>query len=419
MRRSVIVCLLAITALTPVGMAASDGERIAELERKVDALSRESERASYGDLFLPVGKGRYGLGPAASKIYDQTSGVTIGGYGEAIYENKEDGTDTADFLRAIIYLGHRFSDQWLLNTEIEFEHASTDKEGSASVEFAYLDYLHSEAFNFRAGLLLVPVGIVNELHEPTLFLSAKRTEVESKIIPTTWRENGVGFFGQFSDALSYKAYVVNGLRGENFSASGLRGGRQKGSEALADDFAGILRLDLAVSENLDIGGSLYHGGSGQDLGVTVDTTIVEGHALARMGALQLRALATMAELDDVASLNRILATDPETGVAPADGDIESIGEELFGWYLEAGLDVFTSDDGECTVTPFVRYEELDTQDRTPAGFKNSGTYDQEIITFGVAVRPAEQIVFKLDHQVTDNAAGSARDQSNVAMGYIF
>src|SRR5690606_5504586 len=118
--------------------------------------------------------------------------------------------------------------------EIEFEHASTGQGGEVSVEFAYLDYLATPHLGVRAGMVLVPMGFVNELHEPTTFLGTTRPLTESTIIPTTWRENGAGVFGDIGD-FSYRAYVINGLdavgggssRAGGFSAAGLRGGRQK------------------------------------------------------------------------------------------------------------------------------------------------------------------------------------------------
>ena len=170
------------------------------------------------------------MGPAASKIYAVEQGLSIGGYGETIYNHFEAAgkSDQFDNLRAVLYFGYKYNDKWVLNTEIEIEHGSTSKDGSVSSEFAYLDYLASDALNFRAGLMLVPVGLVNELHEPTVFLGARRPDVENRIIPSTWRENGVGIFGELAEGLTYKAYVVNGLKGENFSGKGLRGGRQKG-----------------------------------------------------------------------------------------------------------------------------------------------------------------------------------------------
>ena len=112
-----------------------------------------------------------------------------------------------DVHRLVLLLAYKFSDRTSFVTEIEFEHAN-----EAYVEFAYLDYLFDDALNFRGGLVLIPVGIVNELHEPTVFLSAKRSTVEDRIIPTTWRENGGGIFGDLGP-VSYKAYVVTSLDG--------------------------------------------------------------------------------------------------------------------------------------------------------------------------------------------------------------
>lgn len=217
--------------------------RIIALEQKVEALTQEMKHTQLGDVFIKPTESIHGMGASASKIYQTTEGVSIGGYGEALYQNFDgDKSSQADFLRAVLYFGHKFNDQWLLNTEIEFEHASTGEDGSVSVEFAYLDYLMKDALNLRVGLVLIPMGFVNELHEPNAFLSARRTDIESTIIPSTWRENGVGLFGNAGN-VSYKAYIVNGLDAKDFSASGLRGGRQKGSKALAEDLAVVGRVD--------------------------------------------------------------------------------------------------------------------------------------------------------------------------------
>ena len=254
-----LIYLVVVGGLLAPTVGMTQEARIAELERKVEILTQELERSNLQDAFSPPGDSVYGLGPTASKVYGTDQGVSIGGYGEALYENfTGDNASSADFLRGVIYLGYKYDEKWILNTEIEFEHASTSKEGSASVEFAYLDYLHKPGLNFRVGLLLVPVGLVNELHEPVSFLGARRPDIENRIIPTTWRENGLGIFGDIGD-ISYKVYVVNGLRGENFSAKGLRGGRQKGSEAVADDLAIVARADWSPAPGLTPGTSLYTG----------------------------------------------------------------------------------------------------------------------------------------------------------------
>ncbi len=163
----------------------ADDARLAELERQIGLLAEEIEKLRLGDTAAVADQGEHGLGPAASKIYRTKKGVSIGGYGEVLYQafdsQRDDGedsakTDTADFLRAVLYVGYRFSHRWVLNTELEFEHASTGESGSVSVEFAYLDYLWRPAAGFRGGLVLLPMGFLNELHEPTVFLGAQRPQ---------------------------------------------------------------------------------------------------------------------------------------------------------------------------------------------------------------------------------------------------
>lgn len=392
--------------------------RLAELERRIDVLAAELERLELGEAAVRADESVYGLGPAASKVYRRDEGLSIGGYGEMLYENPEserdDGSasgasDQFDFLRAIVYFGYKFNDRFLFNSEIEIEHAD-----EAFVEFAYLDYLWRPEANLRGGLLLIPMGFVNELHEPTVFLGARRPDVEQVIIPTTWRENGFGLFGEVGE-LSYRTYVVNGLRGESFSAGGLRGGRQKGSKALAEDLAWVGRIDWTPAPGLLFGGSAYVGGSGQGIEdvrgrvIGLDTTILEGHAEWRWRGLELRALVARAELDDVARLNRVKGL----------GGSASVGEELSGFYLQAGYDVLAGRSSERQLIPYVRFEQFDTQDAVPAGFAKNPANDVESLTVGLAFKPIDQIVVKADYQDYDNGAGSATDQFNVALGYIF
>jgi hypothetical protein len=384
----------------------------AELERRIDVVAGELEGLSLAEVIRPLGDGRPGLGPAASKVYGIDQGVSIGGYGEFLYENRDaDGSsDQADALRAVLYFGYRFDEKWLLNTEIEFEHGGDE----TGVEFAYLDYLATPAFNVRAGLLLVPMGFVNELHEPTTFLSAKRPGIETAILPSTWREIGAGVHGELGDFV-YRGYLLNGFDATGFSAEGLRGGRQKGSKALAEDFALTARLDWMGVPGLTLGGSGWIGDSGQDQvdGGDVGTTIWEGHAEWRWRGFRARGLYTQAQLDDVAELNNTLTL---TGT-------ESVGEELNGWYAELGYDLFSwlrPGSGQ-ELVPFVRYETFDTQAEVPSGsdFASDPANDVEILTAGLNWKPIPGIVVKLDWMDIDNDAGTGSNQVNVALGYVF
>jgi thiamine biosynthesis lipoprotein ApbE len=384
--------------------AQDDDARITALEQQMDAFSFELERTMIGDLVPPLGDSYSGLGPAASKVYSKDQGLSIGGYGEALYRDPEGGgSATFDLLRAVFYFGYKFNEDWILNLEIEHEHAD-----ETFVEFAYVDYLGWEATNARGGLVLIPMGFLNELHEPTTFLPAVRSDTESKIIPSTWRENGVGVYGD-AGPVEYRAYLVNGLDGSGFSDAGLRGGRQKGSQALADDLAVVGRVDYVDVPGLVVGGSAYVGDSGQSqAGIgEVGTLIYEVHGEWRQSGLWLRALAAIAELDDVDQLNAGL------GLAGAD----SVGERLEGFYAECGYDVMQVIDpaAELEVSPYVRWEAIDTQAEVPSGFTSDPANDEEILTFGVHVSPIPQLVFKAELQDRDQGA----DSFNFGMGWVF
>src|SRR5919107_2987879 len=241
-----LVTLMAMATLLGTRAAAQerDTTRIRRLEAQVEAITRELEELRLGrDLVVEADTSVYGFGPAASKVYKVRQGVSLGGYGEVLYENfagsREDDTpsgetDRLDALRAIVYVGYKFSDKVLFNSELEFEHGSTEDGGSVFIEFAYLEYRLSPRLGLRAGLLLPPMGFVNEVHEPPAFLGARRPETERQIIPSTWRESGVGVFGG-AGPFSYRAYLVNGFNAAGFSADGIRGGRQNGAEADAEN----------------------------------------------------------------------------------------------------------------------------------------------------------------------------------------
>ena len=413
--------------------AAADTVDVATLARQIEALTLEMEALRLGsDIVTQADTSALGFGPAASKVYGIAQGVSLGGYGEVVYENfsdsREDGspsgkTDQADALRGIIYVGYKFDDRFLFNSEIELEHATTGQAGSASLEFAYLDYRLNPVFGLRGGLLLVPMGFVNELHEPPIFLGAKRPVTENRIIPTTWRENGVGFFGQ-TDALDYRFYLINSLDGvgggsskaSGFSSSGLRGGRQKGSKALAESFSAVGRLDYVGTLGLTVGTSLYlgdsgHGRSVEGGGAAVDvrTLIWEGHAAYETSGLELRGLFALADLSDVTELNTLRGL---TGGA-------SVGERLWGGYVEAGYNVLTTAATTHQLIPFVRYEKVDTQATVPSGFSSDPVNDETIVTLGLSWKPLPQIVGKLDYEIHENGAGAGVDQFNIALGYLF
>lgn len=406
-----------LTAPTTLHAQAADSARVAELERRLDAVTRELERMDLGGDVVSADTIMQGLGPAASKVYRVERGVSLGGYGEFLYENfaseREDGTpsgatDQFDALRAIIYVGYKFNDRLLFNSEIEVEHAD-----EIFLEFAYLDYLINDRVGVRGGMLLAPLGLVNELHEPPIFLGSERPLTENRIIPTTWRENGIGLFGG-TEALSWRVYLMNSLNGMNFSASGLRGGRQKGSKALAEDFGVAGRLDYTGILGLNAGASVYTGETahnatfaGDEVGGRV--TIWDLHADYRARGFDLRALVARATVDDVPELNQMI------GLTGTDG----IGTEMLGWYLQAGYDILRGSNVEDQLIPYVRYERVNTQQEVATGFAADPATDVTITSLGAAWRPIPQAVLKADYQIRSNEAETATDQWNVSLGWLF
>ncbi len=430
MKKSLLALLASLSLILPAaGEDKTPPPTNEELARRIEVLTRELEVLKLGDAASAAPedetKGVFGLGPAASKVYKQKQGISIGGYGESIYQafasTKDDNspagkTNEWDYLRAVLYFGWKFSPVFVLNTEIEYEHASTGKGGEVSVEFATLDALLSPKLNFRAGLVLIPVGLINELHEPPIFLGARRPDVETQIIPTTWRANGAGAFGELGP-LAYKLYLTESLDGRKFTASsGLRGARQNGAKAKADDLALTGRLDLVAVPGLLAGASFFTGNSGQDLtvdGQDVDApvTLVEIHAEYRKGQLSLRGVWAWARIGDAAQLNKV---NGYTGK-------NSIGDRLAGWYLQAGFDVWPllSPAKSVSLTPFVRYEDYNTQDSVPDGYVADPANDRRVITWGLDFKPIPQIVLKIDYQDYRNQATTGVNQWNVGLGYLF
>jgi len=411
------LALLLPFAPAPASGQAADSARIAELERRMEALTREIERLSLGDEVVQADTSIGGLGYGASKVYGIQRGVSIGGYGEFLYENyaaeSESGApsgkkDQFDALRAILYVGYKFNDRLLFNSEIEVEHAD-----EIYLEFAYLDYLLTPNLGLRGGMLLAPLGLVNELHEPPIFLGTERSVTENRIIPTTWRENGVGLFGAVGD-LDWRVYLMNSLDGSKFDASGLRGGRQKGSKAVAEDLAVTGRLDFRGIPGLLLGASGYWGETAQNAllnGEEVGGRILvwDLHADYKVKGWEFRGLVAGAQVDEAAELNQL------NGLTGAAG----VGESMLGWYLQAGYDVLRTTSSTHQLIPYATYERVDTQRGVAGGFSANPANELTVASLGLAWKPAPQVVWKVDYQLHSNQAETGVNQVNLQIGWLF
>jgi hypothetical protein len=383
-----IILLLLIT----IGLPALGDEK--DLYQKIEILSEEMAQLKLNSSQPRMNKN-----------------VTLGGYGEWLFRNyntKKDDNSLSekypvwDSLRHIIYFGYKFDDKFSFNSEIEVEHAN-----EIYTEFAQIDYAHSEKLNFRAGLLLLPVGWVNEQHEPTTYLSANRPELEQKIIPTTWRENGFGVFGSLSH-IDYKYYIVSGFDGSAFKQEGVRSGRQKGSKAKSQHLAHILRVDHKSTRGYTLGFSYYLSGSNVDVDNKI--SMLDVHIQYKVNGFHLRGLYTSLNNSDPLKLNTALAT-PLTGT-------DSVAEEMSGYYVEFGYDFLKNTSAKALI-PFVRYEKYNTQNKMPTGTVANETYDVTNTTVGIAYHPIDKISLKLDYMDNKNAKGTGIDSTNFSLGYNF
>ena len=406
---------------------ARSGTARTEAERKTDILASEVEKLKTR-LLIPDKreyKTEYGLGPAASEIYRVNRGLSIGGYGEWFYTHRNQGAkSTFDDARAVLYVGYKFNDWILMNSEFEFEHATTgegaEEKGEVSNEFAYLDFLLNPKANIRTGLMLVPMGFINEIHEGPTFHGNHRPNVEQFIIPTTWRELGAGVWGELAEGLQYRMYAMNGLNAEGFGSDGIREGKQSGSYAVANDFAFTGRVDYSMpfAPGLQAGASAWVGDSGQgnvyssrEFGaqkVNAMTQLYEGHLQWHWRGLEMRALGAVGTIGNAAQLSAARG--------------QTIGSQNYGWYTELAYDVMPWLWPESThyLAPFFRYESYNTLARVPNGFTNyGGLYDQWIYQAGLTYKPIVNVAIKLDYRNINSAGSPLPDEVNLGVAFMY
>jgi len=370
-----------------------------------------------------------GWGNNARVVPEEGQRLFFHGYGELHYNAPGDGgSSKVDFHRFVWGISYEINEQITLHSEVDFEHAANEME----LEFAYLDYEIKEAFNVRAGALLMPVGSLNEFHEPPLFYSVERPLLHTVIIPTSWQEGGIGVYGAPTENFRYRVYLVSGLSGQNFSAKkGVRGGRGKvaGAEKqplTGEELALVGRFEYSPMLGVSLGTSLYYGGVDQENNISGDPSvgIYEFDGRIRMQGVDFQATYAMVDISDADDINRDRLGDEDKDKdgdpdpAPLTGN-ESVGEKLTGWYAELAYHLGTVLDTDWDFVPFVRYSKVNTQDKVPGGFTADKANDREVTTLGLAAYPDPQVALKVDFQKFENAAGGDTDQVNLGVTYMF
>jgi hypothetical protein len=352
--------------------------------------------------------------PAATPVQP---GNALSGYMELHYNNDDTRAGELDLHRFVLLLTHAFSPRIRFVGELEVEHAlveGLEDAGELEVEQAYLDFLISRSFNLRAGMMLVPLGIINERHEPPVFNGVERPFVDTVIIPTTWFDVGAGAHGELGRGLRYRLFVMAPLDATGFTAEeGIREGRQQGAESNVRRIAATGRVEYFGVPDLSFGASFWTGESSFAFR-TVESSVHIGEVDARYhrGPLELRVELAQIGISDAARLNGALQR--LGGVPP------NIARSLRGFYGEAAYRVWNAGPARDLVT-FVRYENFDTQFRMPAGIPPLKQFDRDAWTTGLTYYPDPDVALKLDYVRVRNQSGVTRplNSVNVGLGWWF
>ncbi|MCH8330068.1 MAG: hypothetical protein IH946_01600 [Bacteroidetes bacterium] len=341
------------------------------------------------------------------------SGLSLGAYAQLDYtqplSSDKRYNGKMDIHRFVTFMGYKFNEKASFVSEIEIEHVK-----EVYIEQAFINYALFDQLNFKAGLILIPMGIVNEYHEPPTFNGTLRPNLEKMIIPSTWRELGTGFSGNLNKlSLRYQLYLVNGFASYNKEAKlkgsdGLRGGRQKGSKAMISypnltgkvDYYGIHALKIGLSGYFGkTQSSLYDGISTSNKAAmaTADSSVVSINMISvdaryKRNALQARAEYVFARLRNTSQYNEFTSMDLGSGMA--------------GYYIEVGYDVLNIfNNCKHEMILFGRYETYDTHYSVSQELAMNPAYDRNDVTIGVTYKLSPGLAIKADYQIFSNANG--------------
>lgn len=346
------------------------------------------------------------------------SAVIVSAYAEMLYNQPEGDNGELDVQRMVLLFGYRFNDKTQFVTEVELEHVN-----EVFIEQAFVNYAVGSNVSLRGGLMLVPMGIVNEFHEPTTFNGTERPAMDNAIVPTTWRELGVGVTGRFNDiSLGYQAYVFNGFKSTEADgeggisgflkgSNGLRGGRQKGIQSTVDSPTFSGKLDYYGIRGLRLGLSGYFG----DTQAADDIEDVEG---ANIGIAMLGLDARYAYQRFTARGQFIHATLSDTDLYnTATG--RDLGSALQGFYVEGAYNLLPLNK-EQKLFAFARYEKFNTHTDTAGSLVKNDAYDRTDVTTGLTYHIAPGVVLKGDYQFRSNESDTdTKDRLNFGIGVWF
>ncbi len=352
---------------------------------------------------------------AAEKLINTNlkKGLTIGGYAQIDYNQKESDNGILDVHRFVLLFGYKFSDKVQFVSEIEYENVK-----EVFVEQAFLNYTINDNMNLKAGLMLVPMGIINEYHEPTTFNGVERPSMDKSIVPTTWREIGVGVSGRFDDiSLKYQAFIFNGFSSVNGTkvlggSNGLRNGRQKGAKSTINTPTISIKIDYYGIAKLRLGISGY-------FGKTQPKDDVQNLIGADVG-INMVGLDARYFNKKITARGQFIYTAISNTFAYNLANSAKLGSRLQGFYIETAYNLLPITKKQ-KLDAFVRYEKYDTHHKVATNIIKNQTHNRNEITFGLTYHIANGAVFKADYQIKNNAAKNTilKNQFNLGVGIFF
>ncbi len=390
-------------------------------QQSTSVSPEEAPRTPMSDLTPPTELARES--PVENAIgRPATSGSSFGGYGELTLNVPSNAPGVVDLRRVVLFFGHDFNEHIRFYSELEVEHAvsSASDQGEAEIEQAYLDGLLTKRLNLRGGLILMPMGIVNVYHEPPSFNGVDRPDVDQFVIPSTWREPGMGIFGELSETLRYQLYFVNGFNANGFTAqAAIREGHQEAQLAYARDYGVIARFDYEPALGTVIGVSAYGATSGNTLTSTVGRVPVglfDIDARTHLGGFSARGEFALLFIGDARALNQALlsGTPEQQGAGP-------VASQARGAYAEVAYDVLriVAPSSEQALTAFTRFDYADTQAKVAAGYTPRLEFRRYSQMGGLVYRPIPQIALKADYRHHWLGSGEGYNEFAAAITWLF
>jgi len=415
MKKTLIGGLVVFWAATALAQTAPDPQtrRIEQLENRVRQLEQQIEKLLAGPRVAappePAPAPAAQPPPAPESV---ESRLPLSGYMDFHFNKPRGEPAQLDFHRFVLLFGHSFSDRIKFWSELELEHGlveGREEKGELELEQAYLDFLVKPYLNFRGGMILAPVGLINERHEPPSFYGVERPFVDSVILPSTWFDTGVGVFGDLGRGFRYKAYVMSPLDAAEFNAEeGLRGGRQKGFQSSFQNVAQTARLEYHGLPRLAWGASFWRGNTGFNLrGVNPRVRVVETDGRYRVSRFDFRAQFAQVDISKAGELN--LALEREGGISP------NVAERMRGFYIEPAARLLPRRWRQ-DLAVFFRYESFDTQNKMPRGFLPLRQFDRSAWVVGATYYPEPDVALKWDYSFLRNASSLVRAANSLNFG---